>query len=196
METVTDVQRSHPWHGIDPVVRESDRIRVFIETIQFDTMKYEMDRSTGLLMVDQPLQMSSLPPYPYGFVPRSYCGPLVAAICEVSSSDQSPMDIFVLSERSILERGVIAEVRLVGGFPVLENGRADDKLIAILARDGVLGGVSDVDGVPIASLDRIIHFLRGDSMSDAVEVGDPYGRARAERLLDAAFEDYRNVFES
>ncbi|MFT5391490.1 MAG: hypothetical protein ACI8PT_001685 [Gammaproteobacteria bacterium] len=47
----------------------------------------------------------------------------------------------------------------------------------------------DINELPIESLDRICHYLINESASSSTEVGDPYGRERAEELLGAGLAD-------
>jgi inorganic pyrophosphatase len=57
-------------------------VQAYIEITPFDGVKYEIDKSTGYLRVDRPQRNSSLPPTLYGFIPRTYCGESVGALCE------------------------------------------------------------------------------------------------------------------
>ena len=72
--------RPHPWHGLDAGDRAPEFVNVFIEITPFDSVKYEVDKSTGYLRVDRPQRTSSYPPALYGFVPRTYCGEKVGAL--------------------------------------------------------------------------------------------------------------------
>jgi inorganic pyrophosphatase len=180
---------AHPWHGVNPMAADG-KLTVFIENVQFDVMKYETDAATGLLKVDQPLQTSALPPFAYGFVPRTLCGRQVAAITGGERGDRAPLDVFVLSERAIGVPGVLADVYLVGGIRVRDEARVDDKLLAVLNRDVAFAEVRDIGAVPIHLLDRVSHFLSQNSPEGSAEVGAPFDRAAAERLLAAAMADY------
>ncbi len=186
-------RRAHPWHGVDPQAVEGE-LTVFIENPAFEVMKYEVDAASGLLKVDHPLAMSAVPPSSYGFVPRTLCGPRVAQMTSRLKGDRAALDVFVLSERPIRAPGVLAQVRLLGGIPVRDETFVDDKLIAVLSRDANLGHARDISDVPVYFTDRIAHFLNSVSLDAAVEVGDPFGRERAETLLAAAMSDYAQQF--
>ena len=56
-------------------------VNCYIEMVPTDTVKYELDKATGILKVDRPQKFSSLCPSLYGLLPQTYCGPLVAKYC-------------------------------------------------------------------------------------------------------------------
>lgn len=191
--TETLATQAHPWHGVEPRVGEG-RWRVFIENVPFDTMKFEVDAQTGLMRIDQPLQMTSLPPFAYGFVPRSLCGERVARLAAQRRGDRQALDVFVLSERALTARGVLAEVNVIGGLPMQDEAYTDIKLISVLHRDASLGHLRDVSELPVHMLDRIAHFLSTNALDQSVVVGDPFDAERAAVFLQAAFDDYSNTY--
>ena len=94
--------RPHPWHGLEVGPEPPEMVTAYIEITPFDSVKYEVDKKTGYLMVDRPNRTSSQPPALYGFIPRTYCGPRVQALAPQSKcGDRDPLDICVLSERPI-----------------------------------------------------------------------------------------------
>jgi inorganic pyrophosphatase len=72
--------RPHPWHGLAPGKAPPHLVQAYIEITPVDAVKYEIDKVTGYLRVDRPQRSSSQPPALYGFIPQTYCGPLVAAL--------------------------------------------------------------------------------------------------------------------
>jgi inorganic pyrophosphatase len=57
--------RAHPWHGV-PIGEESPRVlTAYIEIVPSDTVKYELDKATGLLRVDRPQKFSNICPSHY-----------------------------------------------------------------------------------------------------------------------------------
>ena len=81
---------------------------------------------------------------------------------------------------------------------MLDAGEADDKILSVLRDDAVYSDVSEVDQLPAALVDRLIHYFStyksGRAGKHDVRVGDPYSRAHAERVIAAAMEDYRERF--
>ena len=188
--------RPHPWHGVKVGPNPPGLVHAFIEITPFDRVKYELDKHTGFLRVDRPQKTSSLPPNLYGFIPRTFCGERVAALLPGSErGDGDPLDICIFSDRPISRAEVLLDARVVGGFPMIDGGEADDKIVAILENDAVWGHVRDVSELPDATVNRLRHYfanyksLPGETAS--VQIDAPYGVDRAERVVLAAMEDYR-----
>src|SRR5690348_16441798 len=91
-----DQWRPHPRHGLPSGPNPPHVVYAYIEITPFDHIKYEIDKETGYLKVDRPQATSSMPPILYGFVPRTYCGPLVAKLSPAEGGDGDPLDICVL----------------------------------------------------------------------------------------------------
>ena len=191
--------RPHPWHGLSAGSEPPRRLNAYIEITPYDLVKYEIDKDSGYLRLDRPQRTSAQPPSLYGFVPRTYSGKRVAGLLPGSTSgDGDPLDICVLCERPVTHNEILVEARVVGGLPMIDGGEADDKIIAVLESDNVWGHISDIGGVPRALLDRVIHyFATYKFLPDSpgkVSVGEPYGRAHAERVIRASMEDYEELF--
>ncbi len=193
--------RPHPWHGLSPGPSPPSVVNVFVEITPFDLVKYEVDKGSGYLKVDRAQRTSSLPPSIYGFIPRTYAGASVAALMPGSTGgDLDPLDICVLSERPITRGEVLLHAKVVGGLPMLDGGEADDKILAVFRDDPVYGEISEVEQVPVALVDRLIHYFstykRPRSGDHVVRVGEPYPRAHAEAVVSAAIADYEERFGS
>jgi len=176
-------------------------VTAYIEITPFDLIKYEVDKPTGYLKVDRPQRTSSSPPTLYGFIPRTYCAERVAAFCPPAvRGDGDPLDICVISERAIDRADITLTARVVGGLQMLDHDEADDKIIGVLLKDPVWGDVSEVDGLPKALIDRLVHYFETYKMvpNEPVEtrVIERYGAERARMVVTAAREDYRAHFGS
>ena len=81
---------------------------------------------------------------------------------------------------------------------MLDHGEADDKLLAILVDDPLLGGIRELEGLPPILVERLMHYFSTYKLDrgspSAVLVGAPYGRERAEAVVVAGLEDYRIAF--
>lgn len=191
--------RPHPWHGLSPGPDPPSDLYAFVEITPFDLVKYEVDKISGYLRVDRAQRTSSLPPALYGFIPRTYSGSRVAALMpDAASGDFDPLDICVLSERPIARAEVIVSARVVGGIPMIDEGQADDKIVAILRDDPVFGHIREIGQVPPVLVGRLLHYfatykLRPES-GGSVTVGEPYDRMHAQRVVSSALEDYREAF--
>src|SRR5262245_26371708 len=152
--------RPHPWHGL-PAGREPPLfVNAYVEITPFDLIKYEVDKASGYLRVDRPQRTSSQAPALYGFVPRTYCGAAVAALCPgAQRGDGDPLDICILSERPISRSEIIVPARVVGGLQLTDGGEADDKIIAVLEKDFVWGAVEEASGLPQVLVERLQHYF-------------------------------------
>jgi len=191
--------RPHPWHGLDPGKAPPRTVRAYVEITPFDSIKYEVDKETGYLRVDRPQRSSSQPPTLYGFIPRTYCGPRVAALApKAQRADGDPLDICVLSERPIMRAEVVLDARVVGGLQMIDHDEADDKIVAVLENDHVWGDARDLGDLPAALIERLRHYFStyklvpGEESTAYVETA--YGVEHAVDVVRAALEDYEEEF--
>jgi len=201
LDTTYSRWRPHPWHGLSPGESAPSLVNVFVEITPFDLVKYEVDKASGYLKVDRAQRTSSLPPSIYGFIPQTYAGPSVAGLMSgASGGDQDPLDICVLSERPITRAEVLLQARVVGGLPMLDGGEADDKIIAVLRDDPLYRDIAELEQVPEALIDRLVHYFstykRSRTGAQSVSVGEPYARGHAEEVIQAAIRDYASHFNA
>jgi inorganic pyrophosphatase len=192
--------RPHPWHGLDAGVEAPRVVNAYIEITPFDGVKYEIDKSTGYLRVDRPQRGSAQPPTLYGFIPRTYCAARVAALSENSDrADGDPLDICVISERPITRAEILLEARVVGGIRMIDRGEADDKIVAVLANDPYYESTGDIDAVPRAIVDRMIHYFSTYKLmpgtENQIKVSGIYGRDHAHEVIRAAMADYQESYD-
>lgn len=191
--------RPHPWHGLSVGKEPPSLVHAFIEITPFDMVKYEIDKESGFLRVDRPQRTSSLPPGLYGFIPRTYCGDRVRDLMPgAKTGDHDPLDVCVISERPINRAETLLNARVVGGLPMLDDGEADDKIIAILDCDHQWGHLNDISELPSVLVERLMHYFNtyklAPNAAPKVKIGEPYGRERAELVVKASMEDYLEVF--
>jgi inorganic pyrophosphatase len=174
--------RPHPWHGLPVGPKPPDVVHAFIEITPFDVVKYEIDKQSGYLRVDRPQRSSSVPPALYGFVPRG---------------DGDPLDICVLTERPINRNEVILDARVVGGIEMIDGGEADDKIIAVLASDPVYGRASDLEDLPKALIDRLVHYFATyktmPGEENRVSIRSTYSVTHAWQVVRASMADYEEL---
>jgi inorganic pyrophosphatase len=190
--------RPHPWHGLDVGRDPPFHVNSYVEITPFDLIKYELDKGTGYLRVDRPQRTSSQPPALYGFIPRTYCGAAIAALCPgAARGDSDPLDVCVLSERPITRSDVIIPSRVVGGIQLLDRQEADDKIIAVLEGDLMWSGISDLSELPSILVERLEHYFSTYRLAPGVDrqiqVQQLYGREHAGRVVTAAMADYRTL---
>jgi inorganic pyrophosphatase len=197
--------QAHPWHGAPAGEDAPASLNAYIEIVPTDAVKYELSKRTGHLRLDRPQRYSSFPPTLYGFIPQTFCGDRVAALCEERvgvrgiRGDGDPMDVCVLTEKQLAHGGLFVRARPIGGLRMIDGQEADDKIIAVLDRDVAYGHINDVSEVPPGLVERLQHyFLTYKQLpQDAprrVEIAGVYDRAEALDVINRSFADYRARF--
>jgi inorganic pyrophosphatase len=193
--------RRHPWHGLHTRMDDApeDIVQVYVEMLPTDVVKYELDKSSGFLVVDRPQRTTSSPPALYGFIPRTYCAEEVAKRCPgVTEADGDPLDICVYSERHINRADIVLNARVVGGIQMIDGGEADDKIIAILEGDNIWGNAQDIADLPPIKVERLQHYFATYKMVPGkeidIKVDHVYGREEALKVIAAAEKDYWNHY--
>jgi inorganic pyrophosphatase len=174
-------------------------VYAYIEITPYDFVKYEVDKVTGYLLVDRPQRTSSQPPTLYGFIPRTYCGARVAALCEeAEEGDGDPLDICVVSERPIERAEILLCARVVGGISTIDGGKADDKIVAVLQNDNFWAEATDISDLPSRLIERLGHYFATYKLvpgqESRVSVRAAYNSAAAHEVVAAAIEDYQEVY--
>lgn len=195
--------KAHPWHGIPIGDKVPEEVTVFVEIVPRDTVKYEVDKETGYLKIDRPQQYSNVVPANYGFIPKTFCSSRIAELARskadkaISGGDGDPLDILVLSEHHIPRGDIILKARPIGGFCLIDDGEADDKIIAVLKGDKVFEQYHEISQLPTGILERFEHyFLTYKSLPDApniCEIAYSYSRVESYRVINAAIDDYTEL---
>lgn len=200
----TDFPRfqAHPWHGVETGPSSPEVVWAFVEIVPSDTVKYELDKATGLLKVDRPQQFSNVCPTLYGFVPRTYCGAEVAAISSAATGlatvrgDGDPLDICVLTEKTFTRGDFLLNAVPIGGLRLIDKDEADDKIIAVLKDDAAYGHIREVAELPPAHVERLKHYFLtykrppGATGDGVVRVTHVYDRGEAHEVIRRSQADY------
>ncbi len=191
--------RPHPWHGLDAGEELPGTVNAYIEMTPFDAVKYEVDKTTGYLRVDRPQLTSSMTPTLYGFIPQTYCAERVNALSPKSKcGDGDPLDICVITERPINRGEVILKARVIGGIQMVDQGEADDKIVAILDNDPFWENATDITDIPQALIERLRHYFETYKLVPGqpadVTIEKIYGREEAYNVIKASMEDYTEEY--
>ena len=169
-------------------------------------MKYELEKETGYLIVDRPQRFSNICPFPYGFVPQTYCGKEVADYCMEQSGrtgitgDGDPLDICVITERHIPHGNILLDAKPVGGLRMIDREEADDKIIAVMKGDALYGETESIEDLPQDLIERLTHyFLTYKEMPNhegerKCEITKQYGRDEAFEVIKRSQTDYFKKF--
>ena len=196
--------KPHPWHGISPGKDCPDLITTYIEIVPGDTVKYEIDKESGYLKVDRPQKFSNQIPALYGFIPQTYCGEEIAkyaklkSTVEVQKGDGDPLDICVLTEKTINNGDILVEAIPIGGFRMIDKGEADDKIIAVLKQDEIYGHLKDISECHEAIINRLKHYFLTyknlPGIIQPVQIESVYGSQEAKEVIKKSLIDYKNSF--
>lgn len=197
--------KRHPWHGVSTGAEAPARVTVYIEIVPSDTVKYELDKDSGLLKVDRPQLYSNVCPSPYGLVPRTLCAGRVAALARERSrrgglvGDDDPLDILVLTEKDFTHGNILVQALPIGGLGMLDGNEVDDKIVAVMVKDAVYGGVQDLGQLPGLLVDRLKHYFltykqAPDETAPACELTRVYGREEAWEVIRRSQLDYAERF--
>jgi inorganic pyrophosphatase len=197
--------KPHPWHGV-AIGPEAPRVvTTYVEIVPSDTVKFEIDKPTGILKVDRPQQFSNVCPTLYGFLPQTYCGDRVAALSRERtgrreiSGDGDPLDICILTENAFPRGDVLLQACPIGGLHMIDKDEADDKILAVLKGDVAFGEIRDISELPSAQIDRLRHYFLTykrppDGSAAVVEITHTYGREDAYEVIERSREDYAERF--
>ncbi len=191
--------RPHPWHGLEVGPEPPRLVTAYIEITPFDLVKYEIYKPSGYLLVDRPQRTSSQPPALYGFIPRTLCGD---RFCHQSPTakrgDGDPLDICVISERSITKSEIVLTARVIGGIQMIDDEEADDKIIAVLSNDTFWDKTKEIGDLPPVLVERLEHYFRTYKLvsesEPIVQIHEIYGLDHAYAVINAAIEDYNEAF--
>jgi inorganic pyrophosphatase len=197
--------QAHPWHGISPGEDAPEVITSYIEIVPTDTVKYELDKESGLLRLDRPHRFSSQCPTLYGFIPQTYCDELVARRCAERTGirdiqgDGDPLDICVLTEKVIPNGAMLVRAVPVGGFRMVDGKEADDKIIAVLESDLVYGELQHIAQLPNSLIERLKHYFLTykqipSEKKRQVEIVEVYDRHEAHEVIKRSMKDYQRVY--
>lgn len=201
--------RAHPWHGVDIGENCPDEIHCYIEMVPTDTIKYELDKGTGLLKADRPQKYSNYCPALYGLIPQTHAGARIGAHCSKKSKregilgDDDPLDICILTERPFLRGDILLTAVPIGGFRAIDGNEADDKIIAVLKDDPIYENIKDISECPANLIDRLQHyFLTYKESPEDLKGGEPrrleidgtYGHEEAKEIIRLAQQDYDDHF--
>jgi len=153
-----------------------------IEIEQGSKNKYELDKDTGLIILDRILYTSTHYPMNYGFIPLTYCG------------DHDPLDVFVLCSQPI-EKMSLVRCFPIGVINMRDRDEEDTKIIAIPFGDPQYNSYRDISELPTHILDELRHFLTVYKQLEnkKVEVLETCGYKDAQLAIEDSLQLYRTM---
>ncbi len=201
--------RAHPWHGVDIGEQAPKIVQCYIEIVPTDTVKFELDKKTGLLKADRPQKYSNYCPSLYGLVPRTYSGKRVGKHCAQKAlregivGDGDPLDICVFSEKEILRGDILVNAVPIGGIRAIDGNEADDKIIAVMKDDLIYQNIQDIHDCPANLVERLCHYFltykdfpegSGETRNRRMVITHIYDKKEAQEIIQLSREDYEEYF--
>ncbi len=171
------------WHDIDDDRINKDDFIACIEIPKGSKKKYELDKETGLIILDRILYTSTHYPANYGFIPRTY------------SQDKDPLDVLVLCNE-VFDPLVLVKCYPIGVVRMVDEKEKDEKIIAVCQNDPSMNGYTDINELPQHYFDEICHFFTVYKTLEGKEtvVTEIKGRAEAEKTIEDAINAYNDLF--
>ena len=171
------------WHDIDPKRITPTDFMAFIEIPKGSKNKYELDKETGLVMLDRVLHTSTHYPANYGMIPRTY------------AADYAPLDVLVLCSEP-LHPSTLVRCYPIGAIKMLDNGRADEKIIAIPFSDPTYNVYRDIFALPKHTYTEMSHFfaIYKTLENKQTAVDETLGADEAIEIVRKAIEQYNKKF--
>lgn len=173
---------AHAWHDV-PVGPEAPEIlNAIVEIPQGSKVKYELDKKTGLIMVDRVLYSSVMYPANYGFIPQTY------------GADEDPLDVLVLMQEPVVPLSLL-RVRPIGMMSMIDDGQSDDKIICVHIDDPAFNNFYSMWEIPEHRLQELKRFFEDYKKLEEKEVAvqDFLGPDKARGIIRDAIDRYKRV---
>lgn len=168
------------WHDINPAYIEPENFSAVIEISKGSRTKYELDKETGLMRLDRILYTSTHYPANYGFIPLTY------------ADDLDPLDVLVICSEAINPMTLV-QCYPIGVIKMVDNGRLDEKIIAIPFSDPSYNTYTSIFDLPKHIFDEMCHFFRvyKELENKTTAVNDLGDREEAVKIIKQTIENYR-----
>lgn len=176
-------QKFNAWHDVSRGENLPNEVNGIIEIPKGTRAKYELDKDSGLLKLDRVLYSSVYYPANYGFIPKSYC------------DDKDPLDILILSQIDVVPMCIVP-AKVIGVMRMLDNGEADDKIIAVAAGDPSVNHINDISELPSHFISEMRNFFEDYKKLEnkTVVVEEFLNRDTAIEILKDSFKMYEEKF--
>lgn len=169
----------HPWHEAPIGRKVPEFVNGIIEISTGMRAKYEVDKETGLLKLDRVLYSSVYYPANYGFIPQTL------------GEDMDPLDIMILSLVPI-QPLCLVPARVIGVMLMVDQGLADEKIIAVAEQDQSVGHLNDVSEMPPHFTKELKEFFESYKKLEnkVVTVPDFQGKETAMKIIEKSIVYY------
>jgi len=174
---------SHPWHDLSPGEDVPKEFNAVIEIPLHSNVKYELDKTTGMIRMDRVLYSAVFYPANYGFIPQSL------------AEDRDPLDVLVLCQEPVVPLTVI-HARAIGIMTMVDSGDADHKIIAVATADPEYSTYHEVSKLPPHQMAMIRRFFQDYKQLEGkeVDVDEILPAAKAYPIIENALKEYTKKF--
>ncbi|MSR57299.1 MAG: inorganic diphosphatase [Planctomycetaceae bacterium] len=169
----------HPWHDVTPGEGLPNEFNAIIEIPRGSSVKYELDKRTGLLKLDRMLYSAVYYPANYGFIPQTL------------AEDDDPLDVLVLCQEPVVPLTLV-KARAIGLMTMIDSGKKDHKILAVAVHDPEFNGFQEASELPPHRLSMLRRFFQDYKTLEgkAVEVDDMTPAAFTYPIIQDSLERY------
>ncbi|MCQ2475110.1 MAG: inorganic diphosphatase [Clostridia bacterium] len=174
---------SNIWHDVNPKRVTPEDFLAVIEIPKGSKKKYELDKETGVMILDRILYTSTHYPANYGFIPRTY------------GDDCDPLDVVVLCSEEI-DTMTLVRCYPIGVIIMKDNGKLDEKIISIPFKDPNYNMYKNISELPAHIFDEMTHFFSVYKNLEGKEtvVDEVQGREKAVEIIEHCIDNYVTKF--
>ncbi len=175
---------AHAWHDIPPGDGLPQEFTAVIEIPLHSSVKYELDKASGLIKMDRVLYSAVYYPANYGFIPQTL------------AEDDDPLDVLVLCQESVVPLTLV-KARTIGLMAMIDTGKMDHKIIAVATADPEFDGYREAADMPPHRLLMLRRFFQDYKQLEgkAVEVDAIQPAEKAFPIIQGALQRYRAMRE-
>jgi len=173
----------HPWHDVSPGPDVPREFQALIEIPLGSNVKYELDKTTGLIKVDRIIHSAVFYPANYGFIPQTL------------AEDNDPLDVLVLCQEPVLPLALI-RARAIGLMTMLDSGVSDDKVIAVAVHDPEFNTYREAGDLPPHRLLVLRRFFQDYKQLEGkqVQVEDIRPAHAALSVIEKSLKRYKKEY--
>jgi inorganic pyrophosphatase len=172
----------HAWHDVTPGENLPTVFTAVIEIPMGSSVKYELDKQTGMLRLDRILYSAVYYPANYGFIPQTL------------AEDDDPLDVLVLCQEPVAPLTLVS-ARAIGLMTMVDSGKKDHKVLAVALNDPEYNGFKEAKELPPHRLTMLRRFFQDYKMLEgkAVEVDEMEAHATALPVIEEALVRYSEL---
>jgi inorganic pyrophosphatase len=170
---------THPWHDVTPGLALPHEFMAVIEIPRGSSVKYELDKTTGLLRLDRILYSAVYYPANYGFIPQTL------------AEDDDPLDVLVLCQEAV-DPLTLVRARAIGLMTMIDSGKKDHKILAVAIDDPEFNSFRQASELPLHRLSMLRRFFQDYKTLEgkSVEVDDFQPADFATPIIEDALQRY------